>query len=55
MPVLVELGLNRIPAQAIILASTTLLSYFGHRYFSFRRSGGDTDSADARDETTRTT
>ncbi|MCV7408081.1 polysaccharide biosynthesis protein GtrA [Mycobacterium florentinum] len=55
LPVLVELGLNRIPAQAIILASTTLLSYFGHRYFSFRRTGGDTDSADARDETSRST
>lgn len=38
LPVLVELGLQRIPAQAIIIASTTFLSYFGHRYFSFRRS-----------------
>ena len=38
LPVLVALGLARIPAQAIIVASTTLLSYFGHRYFSFRRS-----------------
>ncbi|MGO9100181.1 MAG: GtrA family protein [Mycobacterium sp.] len=38
LPVLmVELGLHRIPAQAILLASGTLLSYFGHRHFSFRR------------------
>jgi putative flippase GtrA len=41
LPVLVELGLSRIPAQAIILASTTLLSYFGHRHFSFRRGAAD--------------
>ncbi|MBY0442929.1 MAG: GtrA family protein [Mycobacteriaceae bacterium] len=38
LPVLVELGLHRIPAQVIIVASTTVLSYFGHRHFSFRRS-----------------
>ncbi|SOX53595.1 GtrA family protein, partial [Mycobacterium ahvazicum] len=50
LPALVELGLSRIPAQAIILASTTLLSYFGHRYFSFRRSGGGTHPSDAEDE-----
>jgi putative flippase GtrA len=49
LPVLVELGLHRIPAQAIIVASTTLLSYFGHRHFSFRRG-----AADAQDETSRT-
>jgi putative flippase GtrA len=46
LPVLVELGMSRIPAQAIIIASTTFLSYFGHRYFSFRRG-----SADTQDET----
>jgi putative flippase GtrA len=38
LPLLVELGMQRIPAQAIIVAATTLLSYFGHRHFSFRRS-----------------
>jgi hypothetical protein len=38
-----------IPAQAIIVPDTMLLSYFGHRHFSFRRS-----AADARDETSRT-
>ncbi|WP_373121608.1 GtrA family protein [Mycobacterium marinum] len=46
LPVLVELGLQRIPAQAIVLLSTTLLSYFGHRHFSFRRG-----AAGAQDET----
>jgi putative flippase GtrA len=49
LPILVELGLNRILAQLIIVASTTLLSYFGHRHFSFRRSAVDTQ-----DETSRT-
>jgi putative flippase GtrA len=48
LPVLVELGLQRIPAQAIIVPATMLLSYFGHQHFSFRRS-----AADARDETSR--
>ncbi len=48
LPVLVELGLHRIPAQAIILACTTVLSYFGHRHFSFRRGATDTQ-----DETSR--
>ncbi|CPR08425.1 GtrA-like protein [Mycobacterium bohemicum DSM 44277] len=41
LPLLVELGMQRIPAQAIIVAATTLLSYFGHRHFSFRRSAAD--------------
>ncbi len=36
------------PAQAIILVSTTVLSYFGHRDFSFRRGRADTQ-----DETSR--
>lgn len=49
LPSLVELGLPRILAQAIIIAATTLLSYFGHRHFSFRRT-----AADAQDETSRT-
>ena len=49
LPVLVELGLDRIPAEVIIVAFTTLLSYFGHRYFSFRRGAADTQ-----DETSRT-
>jgi putative flippase GtrA len=49
LPLLVELGMHRIPAQGIIVGCTTMLSYFGHRHFSFRRS-----DADAQDETTRT-
>jgi putative flippase GtrA len=41
LPVLIELGLQRIPAQAIIIAAFTVLSYFGHRHFSFRRDAPD--------------
>lgn len=38
LPLLVELvGLTPIVAQAIIVVVTVTLSYFGHRYFSFRR------------------
>jgi putative flippase GtrA len=48
LPVLVELGLPRIPAQAIIVVFSALLSYFGHRHFSFRRGFEDTQ-----DETLR--
>jgi putative flippase GtrA len=54
LPVLVELGVHRIPAQAIVLLPTMLLNYFGHRYFSFRRSAADAHTADAQDETSRT-
>ncbi|OBG95559.1 polysaccharide biosynthesis protein GtrA [Mycobacterium sp. E3298] len=49
LPVFVELGLPRIEAQAIIVVLTALMSYFGHRHFSFRRG-----AADAQDETSRT-
>jgi putative flippase GtrA len=48
LPLLVEWGMHRITAQAIIVASTTLLSYFGHRHFSFRRS-----TAESQDEASR--
>ena len=48
LPVLVELGLHRILAGAVIMACTTLLSYFGHRHFSFRRG-----AAESQDETSR--
>jgi putative flippase GtrA len=48
LPVLVELGLQRIPAQTIIVAATMVLSYFGHRHFSFRRG-----ATDPQDETSR--
>lgn len=37
LPLLVELGIQRIIAQGMILVVSTLLSYFGHRHFSFRR------------------
>ncbi|MCV7196617.1 GtrA family protein [Mycobacterium angelicum] len=43
LPVLVELGMNRVVGQAIIVAATTLLSYFGHRHFSFRRSATESE------------
>jgi putative flippase GtrA len=48
LPVLVELGLHRIPAQAVFIAFTTLLSYFGHRHFSFRRGAADTQGETSR-------
>jgi putative flippase GtrA len=38
LPLLVELaGLPPLLAQALIVTVTTLISFFGHRYFSFRR------------------
>lgn len=41
LPLLVQLGTNRIVAQAIITLVLTVLSYFGHRHFSFRRGAPD--------------
>ena len=39
LPVLVELvGLHPLIAQGIALVITTLISYVGHKWFSFRRS-----------------
>ena len=49
LPGLVELGIDRVLAGGIITACMTLLSYFGHRHFSFRRSAAETQ-----DETSRT-
>ena len=37
LPIMVQFGVDRILAQFSILLVTTLISYFGHRYFSFRR------------------
>lgn len=37
LPILVNLGWNRILAQFSILVITTLISWFGHKGFSFRR------------------
>ncbi len=40
LPLLVELvGLAPIVAQGIVVVVTTVVSYFGHRFFSFRRAG----------------
>ena len=44
LPLLVEIGhLVPLAAQALIVLVTTMVSYFGHRYFSFRRAA-DTPS-----------
>ena len=46
LPLLVALGVPRILAQGCIIVVTTLFSYFGHRFFSFRRkdaSGAERD------------
>lgn len=47
LPLLVE-GLRFSPllAQAIILIVTTIVSFFGHREFSFRRDSGDACSGE---------
>ena len=39
LPVFVELvGLDPLVAQAVSVVVTTVVSYFGHKYFSFRRT-----------------
>ncbi len=38
LPAVVHLGAPRIPAQAVIIVVTTIVSYVGHKFFSFRRS-----------------
>jgi putative flippase GtrA len=50
LPILVALGVPRILAQLCILIVTTLISYFGHRSFSFRRSPVEHPLAEADDE-----
>jgi putative flippase GtrA len=52
LPILVNLGWNRILAQFSILIITTLISWFGHKGFSFRRQAEaatevETDAAPA--------
>lgn len=48
LPALVEVvGLHPLPAQAIVLVVTTILSFVGHKYFSFRRSPRGIDTAPA--------
>jgi len=49
LPVLVELvGLEPVVAQACVVVVTTILSYVGHKFFSFRRppDGTLSESAD---------
>jgi putative flippase GtrA len=41
LPLLVHAGMERIIAQALITLATTVISYAGHRYFSFRRPATD--------------
>ncbi|WP_022884943.1 GtrA family protein [Glaciibacter superstes] len=43
LPILVSFGWNRILAQFSILIVTTLISYFGHRSFSFRRTPAESE------------
>lgn len=38
LPALVAAGLPRIPSQAALVLALTVVSYLGHRHFSFRRS-----------------
>jgi putative flippase GtrA len=41
LPIAVHAGADRIVAQAIITLALTVLSYIGHRNFSFRRGERD--------------
>ena len=41
MPLLVQLGMDRILAQLLFLVVSVAISYFGHKNFSFRRSEKD--------------
>lgn len=51
LPLLVEfLGFHPLLAQAIVLVVTTLISFVGHKYFSFRRASHEAGaSAGARE------
>ncbi|WP_445443580.1 GtrA family protein [Clavibacter sp. km1a] len=40
LPLLVAVGVPRLVAQALIVVAITLISYVGHRWFSFRRARG---------------
>lgn len=47
LPILVEVGrLTPIVAQAIIVILTTIISYLGHKLFSFRRTHHDGETHD---------
>lgn len=45
LPVLVAVGVPRLGAQALLVLVITVISYVGHRWFSFRRPG-DVEPAD---------
>jgi putative flippase GtrA len=49
LPILVNIGWNRILAQLSILVVTTLISWFGHKGFSFRRGEKELEAATAID------
>lgn len=44
LPLLVAFGIPRLVAQALITLVTTVVSYVGHRFFSFRRPRDDDES-----------
>ena len=49
LPLLVFAGLHRIVAQLLITVVTVVVSWFGHRYFSFRRprpAAGEVDDVE---------
>lgn len=50
LPILVQAGMERILAQFSILIVTTFISYFGHKYFSFRRPAPEAAADEARTE-----
>ena len=52
LPLLVLVGLNQIVAQALITVVTVVISWFGHKYFSFRR-GKDAGTAGQPDDVER--
>ncbi|CAQ00750.1 GtrA family protein [Clavibacter sepedonicus] len=41
LPLLVSFGVERLVAQALIVVAITVISYVGHRWFSFRRPPGE--------------
>lgn len=46
LPLLVEVGgMNVYLAQALIVIVSTIVSYFGHKFFSFRRRNGPQEAA----------
>jgi putative flippase GtrA len=51
LPLLVELAhMHALVAQALIVILTTVLSYVGHKFFSFRRAEAASDAKAAQDQ-----